>query len=154
MRNFSFLRDVAGGTIDSLIIEGYGNCFAAVTNAHTSSSLSTSSIRNCINNATIYIVNGIVGSITRQNNNGCFVLNCINNGDISGTLRLGGIAGDNEGTILHCINTGSITATEDNIGGIFGFSMNAFQEVTGCINTGNVKGNQNVGGITGRATSG
>ena len=64
---------------------------------------------------------------------------------IYGGLYVGGVVGDNNGTVTNCYNTGSVTG-KDYVGGVVGCSDSTF---TNCYNTGIVNGNDNVGGVVG-----
>ena len=107
--------------------------------------------------------------------NGGTVQNVSVSGAVSGTYCVGGIAGDNYGTILACINNGTVSGKEDYVGGIVGYNnggtvqacsnsgtvscvedlvggitgLNKDAAVTNCYNTGVVTGSGNAGGITG-----
>lgn len=67
-------------------------------------------------------------------------------GDFSGSSNIGGIAGQNYGTISGCTFTGSVTCTKSNVGSIAGKN---FGTITGCRNNGAVTGGENAGGIVG-----
>ena len=76
------------------------------------------------------------------------ILACINNGTVSGKYYVGGIVGNNHGgTVQACINNGTVSCVEDLVGGITGLNKDA--AVTNCYNTGVVTGSGNAGGITG-----
>ena len=60
---------------------------------------------------------------------------------------VGGIAGENDGTITTCTVSGKIVAKE-RIGGIAGATHNA---ISGCENSANINGNDCIGGIAGVA---
>lgn len=67
-------------------------------------------------------------------------------GHFSGSSNIGGIAGQNYGTISGCTFTGSVTCTRYNVGSIAGKN---FGTITGCRNNGTVTGGENAGGIVG-----
>ena len=76
------------------------------------------------------------------------ILACINNGTVSGKYYVGGIVGNNHGgTVQACSNSGTVSCVEDLVGGITGLNKDA--AVTNCYNTGVVTGSGNAGGITG-----
>ncbi|MCQ2469898.1 MAG: hypothetical protein MJ100_08820 [Ruminococcus sp.] len=87
------------------------------------------------------------------NNNGT-ISNCYNTGDVTGTENyVGGVCGNNTGTILICYNTGDVTGTEKYVGGVCG--SNTGGSISNCYNTGDVTGTGNyVGGVCGRNTGG
>ena len=75
------------------------------------------------------------------------IKNSVNNGIVSGSWGIGGIAGDTLGEIIGCVNNGTVKATGD-VGGIVG---KCYAKVTECSNNGEVIGAQtNIGGIIGR----
>lgn len=62
-----------------------------------------------------------VGGVVGQNNG--TIVNCANLGDVTGSKRVGGIAGRSQGTITCCYNSGDITGNygqKDGVGGIVG----------------------------------
>jgi len=154
----------AGGTIDSLTVDGYVTGNQAVGVVATNNG----TISQCINNATIICINPITSSPAGiAGNNRGTISHCINNGDITGVDRIGGIAGNNDGgQIINCINTGKITATnsgtntnlvgtptpDNGVGGIVAASINGCLDISNCINTGEVVGQGMVGGIIGVAS--
>ncbi|MCL2229705.1 MAG: InlB B-repeat-containing protein [Treponema sp.] len=75
------------------------------------------------------------------------------NVNITGFRNVGGIAGDNEGTIENCFVTGSITGTETQIGGIAGYNL-ASGTIQNCYVIANITGANDLGGITGYASLG
>jgi hypothetical protein len=66
---------------------------------------------------------------------------------VSGSGYIGGLAGENSGSITRCYNTGTVTGSGMFVGGLTGANYQAL--VTSCYNTGNVKGNAFVGGLAG-----
>ncbi len=119
-------------------------------------------VENCVNAGTIdiasndllYVENlgGIVGFNRGQ------IKDCINNGNVDGgnlsPKHVGGIAGYNivytdesaSGTISGCENTGTVKGTKD-IGGIVGLTRGGL--VDRCSNMGEIVGSSYVGGIAG-----
>lgn len=71
------------------------------------------------------------------------------NGNMNGS-RIGGIAGNNIGTISGCSNLGKVTGYS-NVGGIAGSQRTGIN--IGCSNSGDIKGVESVGGILGLCTS-
>ena len=87
-----------------------------------------------------------VGGIVGQNNGS--VKNCYNTGAVSGSgWYVGGVVGDNSGTVENCYNTGTVTGTDDYVGGVVGY--NSSSTVENCHNIGAVSGNNFVGGVVG-----
>lgn len=99
-----------------------------------------------------------VGGITGFNDEGT-VSDCVNNGDVTGISKAGGIVGENAGTITSCANNGDITnpgSGKNGAGGIAGRNGNNNTAVeTGiiinCYNTGDISVSNGRwgGGITG-----
>lgn len=120
-------------------------------------------IQNCTNRATITSTVGkmVAGIAGKLEHNTCFVLNCTNYADVSGSYQVGGITGrvpyisdaDKTGpTITGCKNYGNITAHvngEARVGGIAGY-VAACLTVSDCENYGDVTGVKFIGGIVGR----
>ena len=127
-------------------------------------------ISGCTNNCEIYAgkaynIGGVVGAVgefgsfVSETNPIASVINCTNNGKVSGYVRVGGIAGRNAGLITGCVNHGEIvnlSAAKKGTGGIVG--MNGVNNtavdagiVTFCYNDGfiNTKGGYWCGGIAG-----
>lgn len=113
----------------------------------------TASIESCENFGTISATSTGIGGILGIYYNAATgtgtvtIKNCVNNGAVSGTWGVGGIAGDTLGEVIDCVNNGTISAKGD-LGGIIG---KAYGEVTGCVNNGEIIGTQDlIGGIVGR----
>ena len=85
------------------------------------------------------------------------IVNCYNNGKITGTTYSGGIIGETKagtGNIYNCYNTGSIYS-DTNSGGIAGWIYyNTTAYIYNCCNMGTISGNQSIGGIIGRSGAG
>lgn len=92
-------------------------------------------------------VSGVCGS-----NNGT-ITDCYNTGDISGTShQVGGISGYNHsGIITSCYNTGAVSGNEK-VGGVCGENYGTIALITDCRNEGTVSGNLAVGGVSGSNT--
>lgn len=120
-------------------------------------------VQNCTNNATVIANTGnIVGGVTgKLENNTSFVIDCTNNGAVTGLNQVGGISGrvpyqakeyDNGPHISGCNNTGNITGlktAEARVGGIAGY-VAAYLTVENCSNSGTITGFSYLGGIVGR----
>ncbi|MCL2040103.1 MAG: hypothetical protein FWG85_06710 [Bacteroidetes bacterium] len=154
-----------GGSIDSLIVDGYINSNLWAGGIANGIGIS-SKINGCINNAAIKSFNLDYGAGGIIFNNVNTISSCINNGDITGVNIVGGIAGQNDGTIINCINTGKIIATNsgsntsivtgdttpnNGVGGIVACVVNSSQNILNCVNIGSVVGQGFVGGIVGLA---
>ena len=152
-----YYLDGVTATIDSLIADGYAYTDHIYIAGIVCIIRYGSIISNCVNNATIICTDdgskyghypkGGIAAI----NESATIINCINNGDITGVNYVAGIAGKNigSGQITNCINTGKITATNSvlGVGGIV--AVNNPGTVSNCINLGNVSGQSFVGGIAG-----
>jgi len=76
------------------------------------------------------------------------ISDCTNRGLVSGTTRVGGIAGFHDGPVTGCKNEGTITGSDEQIGGIAGYSKTG--NTSDCVNSGIVTSSKNhVGGIIG-----
>lgn len=119
-------------------------------------------IKNCENKGLVcagHHAGGIVGFACADT----LVINCVNNGEISGSRdynkkyntsewnNYGGIAGGNNGLILQCVNYGTINGVVNN-GGICGYNRKGM--IDGCFNLGTVNGTRYSGGIYGGSTDG
>ena len=65
---------------------------------------------------------------------------------------VGGVCGDNGGTITNCYNTGAVSGN-DSVGGVCG-QKGMDRTVENCYNTGTVSGSSSVGGVCGYASLG
>jgi hypothetical protein len=72
----------------------------------------------------------------------------------SGRSKMGGLIGENQGTIQDCSATGTIGLVQSteasNLGGLVGKNTGS---ITGCFATGSVSGNGNIGGLVGSNTN-
>lgn len=89
-----------------------------------------------------------VGGLCGQSSSGTFIENCRTAGTVIGARYVGGICGENAGTIQTCINTGAVSGSDSSIGGICGTDSYSGIMVN-CYNTGVVSGNSSVGGMCG-----
>ena len=71
-------------------------------------------ITNCVNDGAVTTTGDCAGGIAGVVYNTSIVEGCINNGDITGKTKLGGIANENRGLITNCKNTGKIVPTNNN----------------------------------------
>ena len=131
--------DISGGTDGEQYGILCGINDGTITGCNVSGSISAYE-----NVAGIAGINGSSGIITR----------CTSKAETEGTLRVGGIAGTNEGTIANCENNGSVcsVANEDatNIGGIAGVNDHVIKD---CLNHGEIgymHTGYNVGGLVGK----
>jgi hypothetical protein len=82
---------------------------------------------------------GCIGVYGQVNNLG------IEGGSVNGDYRVGGLVGENVGSISKCYSTGDVKGNDD-VGGLLGFN---FASVSHCYSTGDVNGNEEVGGLMG-----
>lgn len=93
---------------------------------------------------------GIAGGAYDMEN--CHVTSTVT---VSGAAYVGGVSGDLGGTFTQCSNAAVVVATGNNVGGVTGrVQSNATTAMTECFNTGSVKGNSVVGGLTGNLYNG
>ena len=108
-------------------------------------------------------INGNIGSSSVQGGvvgraeGTCSFSSCMHNGDISGTIHLGGIVGyivsGSSVTLTSCWSKGKITGTGDYIGGVIGRSnVASIAGIEGCSHFGDISGVNYVGGIVGAIT--
>jgi hypothetical protein len=80
-------------------------------------------------------------------NNRGSVTSCYSTGSVSGDRSVGGLVGENHGSINICYSTGTITGDGKYIGGLAG--LNEWGSITSSYSTGSVTGNEDVGGLVG-----
>ena len=134
------------GTIKNLTVNGSVS-MAGYSGAVVGRVYNGAIIEGVTNNATVTAsgehVGGIVG--TAINNSVVTIKNCVNNGSVSGTTKVGGILGQGWApvTYINCDNTGNITGTS-NVGGICGETHTSTWANSGldadCSNTGTITG--------------
>lgn len=146
---FGYIRK---GSIDSLTI--YGNIVGTSNVGGFAGYIEHGRVTNSINEANITGFNdagGICGYMSDSE-----ITGCSNSGSItSEENKAGGIVGEtNKSKIMNCVNIAEISAYTLNsyCGGICGKISNE-STVSNCLNAGNVKGENRIGGITGEATS-
>ena len=78
------------------------------------------------------------------------IKNCYNSASVSGSrMYVGGVCGSStSGTITNCGNGGAVTSSSDYVGGVCGYSYKN-STIKNCYNTGTVSGRSYVGGICG-----
>lgn len=64
------------------------------------------------------------------------ITKCVNDGSVSGTGRVGGIAGESGNYLINCANHGALEATEG--GQVCGIACTALEGLLNCYNTGNM----------------
>lgn len=86
-----------------------------------------------------------VGGIAGQNEG--TITQCYSTGNVRGAnFFVGGIVGRNDGTLTSCHSTGSVTGDDYYVGGVVGYSG---ATVANCCSTGAVSGGRYVGGVVG-----
>ena len=87
---------------------------------------------------------GVLGTGSNVRNLG------IEGGSLSGNNRVGGLVGNNSGTISACYTTGDATGNGQDVGGLVGYNSGT---ISACYATGNATGNatgtNNLGGLVG-----
>lgn len=130
------------------------------------SGLTQFNIENCTNSGNVSGTNdtgGICGRLESTNGfegetgKNSVALNCKNSGNVNGTMNVGGIAGGvSTADIISSINYGEVSSSGDRAGGISG-TVSFFGRTSNIYNsysTGNVSGNDKVGGLIGFFLSG
>ena len=72
----------------------------------------------------------------------------LRNVSVSGHSQVGGLVGDNNGTISQSHSTGSVSGTYSLVGGLVGYNYNG--TISQSHSTGSVSGTESVGGLVGR----
>ncbi len=136
-------------------------------------------VKNCYNTGTVNGSGSYIGGVVGYNYKKSIILNCYNTGTVSGGRRVGGVIGENEGTVensyntgivsgytivggvagwnledtvQNCYNTGNISGSGDYVGGVAGWNYDG--TVQNCYNTGTVSGVSSIGGVLGGTNSG
>ena len=101
-----------------------------------------------------YTISGLIFDNSELNNVGLFGSNSgtiknvgVVNSYFCGRDNVGGVCGENGGTITGCYNTGEVSGSSSQfVGGVCGSNGGI---ITGCYNKGTVSGNNQVGGVCG-----
>ena len=114
------------------------------------------SVKNCYNTGTVTGSGNSVGGVVGYNSGSSTVENCTNTGEVSGPnsgsdSNVGGVVGQNSGTVKNCYNTGAVSGVEE-VGGVVGNNYNG--SVENSYNTGAVSGVEGVGGVVGQNSGG
>lgn len=165
-----------GAEIKNLIL--YGTISPKGSSVHIGgiAGVNQGSIRNCTFSGEI-MAQEALGGIAGYNDETGVIEGCVNQGQLTGNLKTGGVAGDNAGLIQDCINQGDVNATDQGVeiesedsfsmgginleetvrvekvndaGGIAGFSLG---KIINCSNYGTIgylHTGYNIGGIAGR----
>jgi len=75
-----------------------------------------------------------VGGLVGWNEYGQYVTQCHSTGAVSGTgWSIGGLVGDNRGSLSQCYSTGAVTGTGQSVGGLLGHTYGEREDVTACF---------------------
>lgn len=165
-----------GAEIKNLILHGTISPKGSSIHIGGIAGVNQGSIRNCTFSGEI-MAQEALGGIAGYNDETGVIEGCINQGQLTGNLKTGGVAGDNAGLIQDCTNQGDVNATDQGVeiesddsfsmgginleetvrvekvndaGGIAGFSLG---KIVNCSNYGTVgylHTGYNIGGIAGR----
>ena len=117
------------GTISNCTVSGTISCNEIYVGGICGEN--TCIISNCRVSANVSSTSRLVGGITGQNTGAGTITNCWVSADVSsnwtgsGYAKVGGIAGENNGTIEYCCMTGNVTNYDDNVAGIAGDNNNS-----------------------------
>ena len=143
------LKSIVVSTANNVggIVGETGNTYHYASNCiyrNSDASLSTNTVNNCSNSATV-IGKGYVGGIIGNGSLGAFDGN-VNKGAVNGTGNyVAGIAGySNNSSLNNLTNHGSVTSNGSYVAGITGYSNRL---VSYALNTGKITGSSTVGGI-------
>jgi len=94
-----------------------------------------------------------VGGLVGQNSG--TITKCCSSASVSGNWANGGLVGRNHGSISKCYATGSVSGSRGypNVGGLVGYNCDR-GKVTDCYATGSVSGDRCVGGLVGNSDFG
>ena len=160
-------RMTISGTIENCSnaakVSGTGKTGGIVSSAYYTQADKVMKISGCTNSGEVSSTAGYVGGIVGMS--AAEVSGCTNSGVVTGNATsVGGVVGEQKcyGSITGCTNTALITnlSSDYGTGGIVGWvrysTENAYEvvapiTVSGCLNTGSVKGGNDAGGIIGTA---
>ena len=138
--------DGGGHTVSGLYIATSGTGYTGMFGyAKKDSKISNLTLSDSKISGTGNYTGGIAGEAYDMEN--CHVTGTVT---VSGAKYVGGVSGYQDGTITRCSNAAVVVATGSYVGGVTGHvQSNASAAMTECFNTGSVKGNSAVGGLTG-----
>ena len=152
--------DVTGYFYSSSIV---GFCYGTVSNCYATGTVNgyesaagligmtgpTGVVDSCYNACDVSEAGtdgGYIGGIVGENNG--TIMNCYNTGTVSGWDAIGGVASVNYGSIENCYNTGTISGHFGPAGIVCNTNdIDDLGKVVNCYNTGAVSGFSGVGGI-------
>ncbi len=141
---FRGLFCINGGTIENLGITHANITGDASTGALVG--LNDNIVRNCFSTGSL---NGIqrVGGLVGHNGIDGSIFNSSSGASTTGSLSVGGLVGENQGSVGNSYSTGSVSGTKD-VGGLIGFNIYA-TALLNCYSAGKVTGAASVGGLIG-----
>lgn len=80
-------------------------------------------------------------------NYGGTITNCYATGKVTGDSYTGGLVGSNKGSLTNCYATGTVKSSANYVGGLVGENSGT---ITNCYATGEVTGNDRTGGLVGQ----
>ena len=93
-----------------------------------------------------------VGGLVGENTERGFISDCYSTGAVSGGSSVGGLVGNNWGTVTQCYSTGMVSGS-DWVGGLVGMNGDAAYDLSGvitqCYSTATVAGVISIGGLVG-----
>lgn len=136
------------------IVSGYssGAYAGGIVGMNGDPGYTSARVEGCVNYGTVMASAYYVGGIAASNYEGTIV-DCINEGSVSGDIFVGGISSSNTNDILNCANNGNVTASGQP-GGIVGTGFeNSYIE--GCTNNGEISSTSigSAGGIIANASA-
>ena len=161
--NLGLFGQVAGAEIKNVIVQGNVTGFYEEGNSQSGQNVglvlgygsSGTKLENCESRGSVTgckFVGGIVGLVPTS---GGIITMCTNRATVKNCSgqsgeHFGGIVGSGCGLSL-CANYADITTESDNVGGLAGVlsTDSNWKGMNNCMNVGNVKGKQNVGGLVG-----
>ncbi|MHC1775527.1 MAG: beta strand repeat-containing protein [Lentimicrobium sp.] len=131
--------------IENANITGSTNCGGLVAVNFNSSSI----INNCYIVGSVYgtSITGNIGGLVGENDGS--IVNCFSNGIVSGGSYIGGLVGQNDGSVVDSYSSANVTGGSSlDAGGLVGYLTGSISNSYG---TGSVIGGGNAGGMVGRA---
>lgn len=142
-----FEKVANGGEVRNLWLEG-GSITGSLNIGPIASILDDAKVTNCYTSVTI-IGSSLLGGIVGKTINASHVINCAATGDVFGGQfgsQVGGLIGMHDGEeVFMCYASGNVSG-QDEVGGLIGINHSS---VTQCFSTGGVKGKGNTGGLIG-----
>ena len=141
--SFSGVLDGNGFCIENLSITG-GGYLGLFGSIEAGGSVKNLGIKNCSVSGSFAAVGGLVGRMG-QYQQLLFDRRC------QQCSYIGGLVGENGGSIINCYSTGTVTGSSAFVGGLVGDN---YGSISDCYSTGDVNGNSEVGGLVGYNDSG